>query len=145
MSKVIQNSLKIRHLNNSTILQTKRGKNNPDHMFVRPKNTKNPSKFNLERLMIDDGSTKSQVPPPGTYNSHLINTMGKPAKDEEYLKKLKSQMGSNYSMMKIEDKNKKWIARARKDYMAKVDDKEKNKKNLKFSFQLIPKNIRSRS
>lgn len=37
-------------------------------------------------------------------------------------------MGSNYSMMKIEDKNKKWISKARKDYMAKVDDKEKNKK-----------------
>ena len=30
--------------------------------------------------------------------------------------------------MKIEDRNRKWIDLARKDYMAKVDDKEKNKK-----------------
>ena len=37
-------------------------------------------------------------------------------------------MGSKYSMMKIEDRNRKWIDLARKDYMAKVDDKEKNKK-----------------
>ena len=40
--------------------------------------------------MIDDGTTSSQAPPPGTYNSHLINTIGDNAKDEEYLKKLKS-------------------------------------------------------
>ena len=37
-------------------------------------------------------------------------------------------MGSKYSMMKIEDRNKKWIDLARKDYMAKVEGKEKNKK-----------------
>ena len=58
-------------------------------MFVKPKNTKNPSKFNLERVMVEQGLSSSQVPPPGTYNSHLVNAIGNHAKDEEYLKKLK--------------------------------------------------------
>ena len=31
-------------------------------------------------------------------------------------------MGSNYNMLKIEDKNRAWINNARKDYMAKVEE-----------------------
>ena len=37
-------------------------------------------------------------------------------------KKLKAIMGSNFNLLKIEDKNRSWINTARKDYMAKVEE-----------------------
>ena len=48
-------------ISNKTVLDTKRGKNNPSSMFVKPSFAKDPAKKNLERVMFDKSSTDENV------------------------------------------------------------------------------------
>ena len=53
--------------NNSKIIMTKRGKNNPHHMFVKPVNSRDPAKQKLERVYTDPKMPESSVAI-GTYD-----------------------------------------------------------------------------
>lgn len=74
----------------------------------------------MERVFTEPKMPHSTVPV-GTYNV-ARGSLGDPKKVEEERVKLKSKMGSNFNMLKIEDKNRAWINTARKDYMAKVEE-----------------------
>lgn len=41
-------------MTNIEIINAKRGKNNPDHMFVKPKYTRDPSKKQLNRVFAEN-------------------------------------------------------------------------------------------
>ena len=88
---------------------------------MKPKYTRDPTKQKLERVFTEPKMPHSTVPV-GTYNMGKVGAIGDPSKVEEERVKLKSKMGSNYNMLKIEDKNRSWINSARKDYMAKVEE-----------------------
>jgi hypothetical protein len=90
-------------------------------MFVKPKYTRDPKKQKLERVYHDPFPTSSV--PVGTYIV-TNNQIGNPEKEEKYRLKLKNKMGSNYNMLRIEDKNRQWINTARKDYIAKVEEQK---------------------
>ena len=57
----------------------------------------------------------------GTYESHRYNTMGNKEANAKLQAILRKKQGSQFSMLKIEDSNRKWIDRARKEYMAGKD------------------------
>lgn len=59
--------------------------------------------------------------PVGTYDMSK-GSLGDQKKLDAERKKLKAIMGSNFNLLKIEDKNRMWINTARKDYMAKVEE-----------------------
>jgi hypothetical protein len=61
--------------------------------------------------------------PVGTYNIKG-DSIGDQAKLEQYRLKIQSKMGSNYNMLKIEDKNRQWIDTARKEYMPKSEEQK---------------------
>lgn len=50
MQSILENVSKLQNINNQTILDTKRGKNNPSSMFQVPKNTQDPQKKRLGRV-----------------------------------------------------------------------------------------------
>lgn len=87
--------------NNSKILQTKRGKNNPHHMFVLPKNTKDPSKLNLDKVVQDPNVIGSKVAV-GTYETLWNQSCGSKEKDEALLSKIKK---TEYNLYKSENRN----------------------------------------
>jgi hypothetical protein len=98
-----------------------RAKTKPDHMFVKPKFTRDPSRQNLDRVYSDPKMPMSNVPV-GAYMMIPDKAIGDPKKAEAYRVKLKTKMGKNYNMLKLEDKNRQWIDVARKDYIAKVEE-----------------------
>ena len=57
----------------------------------------------------------------GTYESNQYNTMGHKEANAKLQAILRKKQGSEFSMLKIEDGNRKWIDRARKEYMAGKD------------------------
>ena len=50
-SPALNNSTTLHLINTQTVLQTKRGKNNPSHVFVKPKYTRDPTKKQLDRVI----------------------------------------------------------------------------------------------
>ena len=100
-------------MSNSKIIQTKRGKLNPDHMFVKPKFTRDPAKQNLERCVFNNDS----IVPPGTYDIEYVNAIGSQEFEEARLKKLKNYQ---YNAFKQYENNKHWIEKARTNYKSKT-------------------------
>lgn len=84
-------------------------------MFVLPKNTKDPSKLNLEKVVQDPNIASSKVAV-GTYETLWNQSCGSKEKDEALLSRIKK---TEYNLYKSENRNQRWIERARKDYMSK--------------------------
>ena len=118
MQSILENVSKLKNINNKTILDTKRGKNNPSSMFQIPRNTQDPGKKRLNRVYSQEPTPNSRVPV-GAYEAQKYLQMGDQSKDDELLEKLKTR---EYSMFEREVKNKKWIDKARKDYEAKYEN-----------------------
>ena len=53
----------------------------------------------------------------GTYDSHKYNTMGDKEAESKMKDTLRKKAGTEFNMLKMEDNNRKWIERARKEYM----------------------------
>lgn len=84
-------------------------------MFVLPKNTKDPSKLNLDKVVQEPGHISAKVAV-GTYDTLWTQSCGSKEKDEALLDKIKK---TQYNLFKMETRNHQWIERARKDYMSK--------------------------
>lgn len=116
MSSILNNINKLHLINDKTILETKRGKNNPSHVFMKPRCTQDPTRQKLDRVIQAQAMPNSNVAV-GTYDTDRYQTMGRAeagAKLEEIVRKKK---GTEFSMLKLEDGNRAWIDRARKEYM----------------------------
>jgi len=113
--------------NNSKIIMTKRGKNNPHHMFIKPSNTRDPSKQKLERVYTNPKMPESSVAI-GTYDICKYQSIGSAEVDDKLLQKIKN---TEYDLVKMEDRNLEWIERARKDYMSKIAKGEGKPENVK--------------
>lgn len=75
MQSILENVSKMKNINNQTILDTKRGKNNPSSMFQLPKNTQDPGRKNLSRIYSNEPVPNSRVPV-GAYDTQRYNQMG---------------------------------------------------------------------
>lgn len=117
MQSILENVSKLQNISNKTILDTKRGKNNPSSVFQKPKNAQDPIKQQLARVYSNEPVPNSRVPV-GTYDTQRYNQIGDQARDDKLLDKLKTR---EYSMYKMETKNKAWIEKARKNYEAKYE------------------------
>ena len=102
--------------NNSKIIKTKRGQNNPHHMFVKPKCTRDPAKQKLERIFVDPLLLRQGVPV-GTYDPDRLTCIGNKDTDQALLEKIRN---TEFNLYKMETENKMWIERARADYMSKI-------------------------
>lgn len=95
MQSILENVSKMKNINNQTILDTKRGKNNPSSMFQLPKSTQDPEKKGPVRIYSNEPGVGSRVPV-GAYDTQRYNQMGDQEKDDQLLNQLKAREYSMY-------------------------------------------------
>lgn len=98
--------------NNSAIQHSRRGKNNPQHMFVLPQFTRDPKKRLLQRVIAD--SQEQFEASPGSYDVRHYKSITSKELDEKLLQRAMSNKYNAYAFYK---KNEFWIEKGRRTYM----------------------------